>query len=105
MIDGIETQLQRIAATIESNGFCLVREEELTLLFGDGDSGSRRFPFLAKLAHEHEWSFEFHPRDGQVRISRLPANGISPNSRFEQRVQKVSSNGSNDDGVYQDQRG
>ena len=104
MIDGIETQLQRIAAAIQEDGFCLVREEELRLLFSDGKSGTRRFPFLAELAHEYEWSFEFHPSEGQVRISLLPANEVNPNSRFEQRAQGSSSNGSKDDGVYPDQR-
>lgn len=105
MIDGIEAHLQRIAEAIHDDGFCLVREEELTQLFGDGDSSSRRFPLLAELAHEYEWSFEFHPREGEVRISLLPANQVSRNPHLEQLAQRASSNGFKDDGVYQNQRG
>lgn len=74
-----DVEVQRIDAAIRESGAFVMNEADLSLLFADGDSGSQRFPFLARLAREREWSFEFHPHDGEVRISLLPLNGLNRN--------------------------
>ena len=67
-------QEQCIETAIKEAGFCLVNEKDLALLFGGDGAGLTKFPILARLAHEREWSFEFHPQDGEVRISLLPGS-------------------------------
>jgi hypothetical protein len=72
-----ELEVQRIDALIREQGSCLLKENELQRVFTDGD-GVRPLARFANLAHEHEWSFEFQPHDGTVRIALLPvihANG------------------------------
>ena len=70
---GIATEVQRIDAVIRDSGFCLMKEEQLKLLFPNEDSSSKRFLLLARLAHENEWSFEFQPHNGDLRFAPLPA--------------------------------
>jgi hypothetical protein len=72
MAHEVETQTQRIDALIQEHGFCLMKEEQLKVLFPDEDCSSKRFLLLANLACEYQWSFEFEPRDGAVRIALLP---------------------------------
>jgi len=67
-----ELEVRRIDALIRKHGSCLLKESELKRVFADGD-GSRPLARLARLAHEHQWSFEFQPHDGIVRIALLPA--------------------------------
>lgn len=76
---------QRIDTAIKEAGFCLVNEKDLALLFGDDGAGRTKFPLLARLAHEREWNFEFHPRDGEVRISLLP-RGKNGQSSFTEAL-------------------
>jgi hypothetical protein len=71
MNEAFATDVERIDAIIEEFGFCLIKEEQLKLLFADEDSDSKRFVLLARLAHERAWSFEFQPHDGDVRIVSL----------------------------------
>jgi len=66
-------EMQRIAAVIKEHGFYLMKEDQLRRLFADGDGETKRFVLLASLAREREWSFEFQPHDGDVRIASLPA--------------------------------
>jgi hypothetical protein len=73
MTDGIETEARRIDAVIRDYGFCLMKEEQLKLLFPDEDSNSNRFLLLARLAHERDWSFEFQPHNGDLRFAPLSA--------------------------------
>jgi hypothetical protein len=70
----IEEEVRRIEEIIGEYGSCLIREEQLPLLFASADSNSNRFVLLASLAHERAWSFEFHPHNGDVRITPLPTN-------------------------------
>ena len=69
----IEEEVRRIEATIREYGSCLIKEDQLPLLFASADRNSKGFVLLASLAHEREWSFEFHPHNGDVRITPLPA--------------------------------
>jgi hypothetical protein len=68
----VELEVRRIDALVREHGSCLMKESELKRVFADGD-GSRPLARLARLAHEHQWSFEFQPHDGTVRIALLPA--------------------------------
>ena len=68
----VELEVRRIAALIREHGSCLLKENELKRVFADGD-GTKPLARLANLAHEHEWSFEFQPHQGIVRIALLPA--------------------------------
>ena len=70
----IEEEVRRIEEIIREYGSCLIREEQLPLLFASADSNSKRFVLLASLAHERAWSFEFQPHNGDVRITPLPTN-------------------------------
>jgi hypothetical protein len=69
----IEEEVRRIEEVIREYGSCLIREDQLPLLFTSADSNSKRFVLLASLAHEREWSFEFQPHNGDVRITPLPS--------------------------------
>ncbi|MEY2497258.1 MAG: hypothetical protein QOD12_814 [Verrucomicrobiota bacterium] len=71
MNEAFAADVQHIDAIIKEFGFCLIKEEQLKLLFADEDSDSKRFVLLARLAHERAWSFEFQPHDGDVRIVSL----------------------------------
>lgn len=68
----LELEVRRIDGLIREHGSCLLKENELKRVFADGD-GTRPLARLANLAQEHEWSFEFQPHDGTVRIALLPA--------------------------------
>jgi hypothetical protein len=68
----LELDVRQIDALIREHGSCLLKENELKRVFADGD-GTGPLARLANFAHEHEWSFEFQPHDGTVRIALLPA--------------------------------
>jgi hypothetical protein len=70
MANETETEVRRIDAAIRECGFCLMKEEQLKLLFPGGDN-SQRFLLLATLAQEREWSFEFQPHNGDLRFAQL----------------------------------
>jgi len=70
---GLEIEAQRIDAVIRERGFCLMKEEQLKLLFPDENCNSKRFLLLAALAYERGWSFEFQPHNGDLRFAPLPA--------------------------------
>lgn len=85
---GIETNVELIEANIRDHGSCLMKEEELKILFPHADSNSKLFLLLASLAHERRWSFGFQPHNGDVRIASLfamqaelkPADAAVPES-------------------------
>lgn len=70
----IEEEVRRIEEIIREYGSCLIREDQLPLLFSSGDRNSKRLELLASLAREREWSFEFQPHNGDVRITPLSAH-------------------------------
>lgn len=72
MANGNEAEAQRIDAVIREHGFCLMKEEQLKVLFPDEDN-SKRFLLLVRLGQEREWSFEFHPHNGDLRFAPLSA--------------------------------
>lgn len=76
----LELEVRRIDGLIKEHGSCLLRENELKRVFTDGD-GIRPLTRLANVAHEHEWSFEFQPHDGTVRIALLPPVPIDGQDR------------------------
>jgi hypothetical protein len=69
----IEEEVRRIEEIIREHGSCLIREDQLPLLFTSADKNSKRLELLASLAHERRWSFEFQPHNGDVRITPLSA--------------------------------
>jgi hypothetical protein len=70
----IEEEVRRIEEIIGEHGSCLIREDQLPLLFSSADSNSKRLVLLANLAQARAWSFEFQPQNGDVRITPLPAH-------------------------------
>ena len=69
----IEEEVRRIEEVIREYGSCLIKEDQLPLLFASADRNSKRLELLASLAHERRWSFEFQPHNGDVRITALPS--------------------------------
>jgi hypothetical protein len=67
----IEEEVRRVEAVIKECGACLIKEDQLPLLFTSADRNSKRLELLASLAHERRWSFEFQPQNGDVRITPL----------------------------------
>jgi hypothetical protein len=70
----IEEEVRRVEAVIKECGSCLIREDQLPLLFTNADRNLKRLELLAGLAHERRWSFEFQPHNGDVRITPLSAS-------------------------------
>ena len=70
----IEEEVRRIEEVIREYGSCLIKEDQLPLLFTSADRTSKRLELLASLAHARRWSFEFQPHNGDVRITPLSAS-------------------------------
>jgi hypothetical protein len=66
-----QAEVQRIEADIRDHGVCVIKEQQLKLLFADKECNSKLFVLLASLAREREWSLEFQPHNGDVRIAPL----------------------------------
>ena len=78
----LEIEVERIDAAIKERGFCLIEEKQLRLFAEE----RKLFPFLADLARDRGWSFEFHPHDdvrilplfsGQTSRARMDSHGMA----------------------------